>query len=97
MIPHLKKHSADGILHYLFPYQESPDFLIDISPYVDTWKEMMNCHESQLKTFDYPDWNLRAARRYGDMIGTEYAQGLIKGNPIVVDNPMHIARGSREL
>lgn len=97
MIPRLKSHSPEGILHYLFPYQESPDFLIDVSDYVELWKEMMHCHESQLKTYDYPEWNLTAARRYGDMIGTEYAQGLVKGNPVVVDDPMTIARVAREI
>lgn len=97
MVPNTNKHQVDGILHYLFPYQENPDFLIDITPYKDLWKEMMMCHASQLKTFDYVGWNMRSARKFGDMAGVEYAQGLIKGNPVIVDSPLTISKGTREV
>lgn len=97
MVPRVKKHQVDGILHYLFPYQENPDFLVDITPYADVWKEMMMCHESQMKTFDYAGWNMRSARKFGDMAGVVYAQGLIKGNPIIVETPLVISRGIREV
>lgn len=97
MVPNKKRHQVEGILHYLFPYQENPDFLIDVTPYKDLWKEMMLCHASQMKTFDYVGWNMRSARKFGDMAGVEYAQGLIKGNPVIVDTPLIISRGTREV
>jgi len=97
ILPDLPPHRVDGILHYLFPSQENPDFLIDISDYFATWKAMMAEHTSQLKTNDYIDWNVRAASAYGIMIGAKYAQGLVKGNPIEVADPMLISKGTIEI
>ncbi len=97
ILPELPIHRVEGILHYPPPAFEKVDFIIDISDHVETWKKMMRSHTSQMATFPYDDWNLRFASALGMLIGTSYAQGLIKGNPIVVDDVMSIARGSREL
>lgn len=97
ILPEILPHRPSGILHYLFPVHENPDFLIDVSEYVDIWKEMMEKHASQMKTNDYPDWNLRAASKFGVMIGKKYAQGLIKGNPIEIDDLTFIEKGTLEI
>ncbi len=97
ILPEIPVHRPEGILHYLFPVHENPDFLVDVTDYVDTWKTMMEKHASQMKTNNYPEWNLNAARAFGLMIGTKYAQGLVKGNPVEVDDVMVVAKGSIEL
>lgn len=97
ILPEIPIHRAEGILHYIFPCHNDFDFIIDVSDEVETWTEMMGKHASQLKTNDYIDWNLRHARRFGMLIGTEYAQALAKGNPIEIDDVMTIARGSPEV
>jgi len=97
ILPHLKIHRVEGILHYLPLVHALPDFIIDISDHVETWVQMMQAHQSQLKTFDYVDWNLRSAAQLGMWIEKPYAQGLVKGNPIVIDDVMAIAKGIREL
>ena len=73
------------------------DFLIDVTPYFDTWMRMIRCHQSQMETFPYDDWNRRIASKLGVLINAEYAQGLVKGNPVVVDDVMDIAKGVREI
>lgn len=90
-------HRVGGILHYGSFFGEPIDFLVDVTAHVEQWKAMMACHRSQMKTHDYADWVLRNAARLGALLDTTYAQGLVKGNPIRVDDVMSISRGSREL
>lgn len=97
VLPEIPIHWVDGILHYPPPGDHSVDFLVDVSTYVETWMKMIQCHTSQMETFPYDDWNKRVASKYGVMINAGFAQGLVKGNPIVVDDLMHIARGAREI
>ncbi len=97
VLPEYPIHWIEGILHYAPFSWNDPDFLIDVSPYVETWRRMMQCHESQMKTFDYVDWNLRQASKLGMLIGKPYAQALIKGNPIEIDDLMTISKSTREI
>lgn len=97
ILPEIPVHWVDGVLHYPPPTFDQVDFLIDISPYIAPWKEMMSAHVSQHQTFNYLDWNMRVASKMGVLIGVDYAQGLIKGNPIVVDDVLTIAKGAREI
>lgn len=97
ILPELEIHWVDGILHYGHANVGEPDFLVDISDYVEVWKEMMACHKSQMSTFDYIDWNLRVASKNGVMIGAKYAQALLKSNPIVIDDLMSISKSTREI
>jgi len=97
ILPELPVHKSASILHYLQRNFDTPDFLVDISDYVEIWKEMILCHQSQLKTYDYLDWNLRTASRLGMLIGASYAQGLSAGNPVIIDDLAHISRGTQEI
>ncbi len=96
ILPDISPHTVGGILHYVNGAHE-PDFLIDISDHIENWKKMMECHQSQLKTFNYIDWVLRAASAYGITIDKPYAQGLAKGNPVQVDDLMSVSKGIRNL
>lgn len=97
ILPELPLHWVEGILHYLPLVHAEPDFIIDISDFVNEWIEMMKAHQSQLNTFDYVDWNLRNASQMGLIIDRPYAQGLVKGNPLLIDDLMTIAKGIREI
>jgi len=97
ILPNLPVHTPEGILHYTGAGSEMPDFLIDISDQVEQWKQMMACHESQLRTHSYMEWVLKKASWLGVLTGGKYAQGLIKGNPVIIDDPMSVARVTREL
>jgi len=97
ILPELPIHRIEGILHYLSHSGTHADFLIDISENVEAWKEMMICHQSQLKTLPYNEWVLRGSSYLGGLIGKAYAQGLIAHNPIEIENIMSISRGIREI
>lgn len=94
--PEIPAHRPDGILHYL-PRGREPDILIDVSESVDLWRQMMETHQSQMRTLPYSEWMLKNAANYGIMINRPYAQGLISGNPIVVDDVMSVAKGTNEV
>lgn len=97
ILPEIPIHRTEGILHYLPHAGKETDFIIDVTPYVDTWKRMMECHRSQMLTSAYSDKALKNAANYGAMIDTPYAQGLSTGNPIVIDDVLSICRGTQEI
>jgi bacillithiol biosynthesis deacetylase BshB1 len=97
ILPEIPAYTPEGILHYLYPTYDEADFLVDISDYVDVWKQMMACHKSQMKTYDYMEWTLRLASKLGLMIRKPYAQGFAKGNPIEIEDLMTVAKGAAEI
>lgn len=97
ILPELPIHWVDGILHYPPPSSDAVDFIVDVSAHVETWMQMIRCHKSQMETFPYDEWNLRLASKLGVLINADHAQGLVKGNPIVVDDVMSVSKGAREI
>lgn len=90
-------HRPEGILHYTYPFHRHPDFIVDVTEVQPAWLELIRCHASQLQTRPYDRVNMNAASYLGSLIGVEYAQGLVKGNPLQVDNLMHISKSSLEV
>ena len=97
ILPHLPTHQPQGILHYLYPTIETVDFIMDISEFVETWKKMMACHASQHQTHDFSTWNLLHAAKLGHLIGVAYAQGLVEGAPVIIDDLMTISKTMRHI
>lgn len=97
ILPDVPIHRPEGILHYLYPICSEADFIIDVTPDIEVWKKMMACHQSQHSSYDYTEWNLRIAAQWGLMIRKPYAQALVKGNPVEIDDIMLVAKGSAEI
>lgn len=97
ILPEQPIHFVNGILHYLPHAGKETDFIVDISAHVEAWKRMMDAHHSQMLTLPYADKALKNAANYGAMIDRPYAQGLLTGNPIIVDNILSISRGTQEI
>lgn len=97
ILPELPVHTPEGILHYLHPFHGNPDFLIDVSDYIEIWEKMVLSHTSQMNTKPYMDWAFRETSSWGVMIGKSHAQGLIKGNPVEIDDIMSVSKGSFEI
>lgn len=97
ILPDLPAHTVGGILHYLYPFHAVADFLVDVSDQVETWKKMLACHDSQMQTYSYSDWNTRIAHALGVAVEGQYAQGLVAGNPIIVDDVMVLSKQIREI
>jgi bacillithiol biosynthesis deacetylase BshB1 len=97
ILPEIPIHRPENILHYLHPAFMEPDFLFDVSDYIELWKKMMECHASQVKGHSYIDLVLQRASWLGSLIQAPYAQGLFKGHPVVIDDLMSLSKGSREI
>jgi bacillithiol biosynthesis deacetylase BshB1 len=98
VLPEIAIHIPEGILHYVNLSNEGRiDFLMDITDHVETWKKMINSHASQMRTFDFAAWNLSYAAKLGALINRPYAQGLAKGQPVVINDLMAISRAAQEI
>jgi N-acetylglucosamine malate deacetylase 1 len=97
ILPELAPHRVDGVLHYLPQVGGNADFIIDISDHFDTWKQMMESHQSQMKTYPYAEWMIKNAAQLGGLIGKNYAQGLLAANPIEIEDVMTLRYGIREI
>ena len=60
----------------------NPTEYVDVTPYIDTKLQMLNCHESQIKWMrdhdgiDFPDMVKTCCRYRGFQCGAEYAEGF---------------------
>jgi hypothetical protein len=94
ILPDTPIHRPEGILHYLSPLQPyPPNFVIDVSPYFNVWMEMLACFNKK----ELEDQASCLASQRGLMIGKNYAQVLVQGNPTEINDLMHIRRGTIEL
>lgn len=96
ILPQIPIHHSEGVLHIPTSH-ELPDFLVDISSYMDQWQALINCHFSQVSARPYLQRAVENARNLGRIIGVEYAQGLIKYNPVVIRDLEAVYRGTLEL
>lgn len=97
ILPELPPFQPDGILHYLYPTIDHVDFLFDVTDQLEIWKKMMGHHASQHETRDFTGWNLQYAARLGSIINVPYAQGLVRGAPVIIDDLMCISKCSRHI
>ncbi|MEX1013349.1 MAG: bacillithiol biosynthesis deacetylase BshB1 [Waddliaceae bacterium] len=97
ILPDLPIHRVEGVLHYPNASNDRVDFIVDISQHVEVWKEMIDAHSSQMQTIDYKERTLRIASRLGTLNGCDFAQGLIKENPVIIDDVMTISKGTKEI
>ena len=58
----------------------------DISQHFARWIELMECHQTQLRTRRYVDLQTARARLLGLESGVEYAQGLYSTSNILINN-----------
>lgn len=66
-------------------YHKIPDVVVDVSLEVDQWKEVMGCHQSQMKTKNYSELQLSRARMLGLYAGKEYCVGLFTDQSVGAD------------
>lgn len=88
-IAELKKYKVHLVQSlFYFPstpnLNSRPDVLLDVSSTLNIWKKMMSLHESQHQTRNYSEILLAIAKVFGMQIGTDYAWGLYKNDPLQV-------------
>jgi len=72
-----------------------PDIAIDISEVLKEWEAAMRCHASQVNNKGYVDLQTTAARLLGLTIGTQYAVGLYRNEPLRLEHLSDINLSSR--
>jgi LmbE family N-acetylglucosaminyl deacetylase len=84
----LPKHSIKNLFFYGITSRPSklPDIVIDVTTYADTWKEVMLCHQSQMRTASYLEMLETRSKSLGNMIGVEYGAGLYLNDPLRLDS-----------
>ena len=87
----LEPHAAQLLLFYEISSGGSDgdglnSVLVDISSHVEAWKELMQCHASQVKNMDYIDLQLSRARVYGIQAGVHSAQRLYSESPLLASS-----------
>lgn len=93
-VEELREMQAHAISHHfeyaITPGGEPPNdrlrVRVDISSCYARWVELMNCHQTQLRTRRYLDLQTARARLLGLTSGVEYAQALFPGNDLLVSN-----------
>lgn len=74
---------------------EGTALVIDVSEQVDSWRALMACHASQMKTRRYLELQLARARTLGLQAGGEYAQALWSNDALFLDSLNSAPRGVR--
>lgn len=84
----LPAHTIDSL--FFFPstpnLESRPDILIDITGEKEMWEKVMSLHETQMKSRKYSELLLTMSHYYGMTIGVDYAWGLFRNDPIVIED-----------
>jgi N-acetylglucosamine malate deacetylase 1 len=72
-----------------------PDVVVDITDVVAEWEQVMNCHDSQVRSKGYIELQKAAARLLGLTIDTEYAAGVYTNDPLRLKTLSDITLSSR--
>jgi LmbE family N-acetylglucosaminyl deacetylase len=80
----LAPHRIESLYFYCITqsFLSPPDVLVDVSSVVDSWREAMACHESQMKTRSYASLVLARAQAAGAAMGADYAVPLWRNDPL---------------
>jgi LmbE family N-acetylglucosaminyl deacetylase len=95
----LPSHAVGQLLFYaVTPEAEPKDLspvLVDVSSAVETWKESMEAHLTQVSSRSYVELQLSRARSLGLRAGVEYATALFPNDPPVFASLATLGLGAR--
>ena len=93
------KIAASRVYYYVVSGAEPQNYetkiVFDISPVRDQWVEMMRCHQTQLRTRDYVEYQLAKAKTLGMEAGVSYAQALYGEDPLLAADVETVSRTAR--
>jgi bacillithiol biosynthesis deacetylase BshB1 len=92
----LAPHKIDSLYYYaITTIFQSPDILIDVTAVHEQWQAAMHCHKTQIENKAYLDLVNARARSLGASIGTGYAVGLWRNDPIRLESLADLKLSSR--
>lgn len=92
------KWRPKSVYHYIQDYYLKPDFIVDITPYINDKMESIKAFSSQfydenssepetpISGKDFFDFIEARAMQFGRLIGVKYGEGFIQSRPIGVDD-----------
>ena len=87
LLPHAIRHHLEyAITPGAEPGREQRAIRVDISEYFARWIELMECHQTQLRTRRYIEVQTARARLLGLESGVEYAQALYASDAFLIKN-----------
>ena len=96
LAPHaIQQHLEYAITPGGEPPNESLKIRCDISDHFAAWVELMECHQTQLRTRHYVELQTARARLLGLEAGVEYAQALFPTSDFLVGNLAELPRSVR--
>jgi LmbE family N-acetylglucosaminyl deacetylase len=85
--PHAIRHHFEyAITPGAEPERNRPMIRVDISEHFARWVELMECHQTQLRTRRYVELQIARARLLGLEAGVEYAQALYATDDLLIKN-----------
>lgn len=93
-----ESHRASSLYFYMINGFHKPDFMIDVSEYMEVKKQSLNCYASQFTKAEgsvetplvngYIETVEARERLFGKEVGTSYAEGFKTKKPIVIHNDL---------
>lgn len=94
--PHaIKHHLQYAITPGAEPSRDHSSIRFDISAHFAPWVELMECHQTQLRTRRYIELQTARARLLGLTSGVEYAQALYPTSDLVIDDLADLPASAR--
>ncbi|MBA3650286.1 MAG: PIG-L family deacetylase [Chthoniobacterales bacterium] len=85
LAPHAIRHHLEyAITADADSRRDQPTIRVDVSAQLARWIELMECHQTQLRTRNYIDLQTARARLLGIEAGVEYAQALYATDDMLV-------------
>jgi len=92
-------HAIESLYFYAITPGAEPQgataFVVDVSEQIDSWRGVMACHASQMRTRRYLELQVSRARTLGMQAGVEYAQALWASDALFLDSLNSAPRGVR--
>ena len=93
-------HTVDHLFGYAVtpgaePTSDGIAVRVDISAHFARWIELMECHQSQLRTRRYIDLQTARARLLGVETGADYAQALFPIDDLLIESLTELPRSVR--
>ena len=82
--------NADLLIYYLLPVFKCPDFVVDVTDYMEKWEQTARCHKSQVSLRKGKVIELLKTRKatFGYMTGVPFAEGFIMDTPLPLKTDM---------
>ena len=95
LVPHAVTHCLGYAVTPAAAPRDQAVLRVDISAQFERWVQLMECHQTQLRTRNYIELQIARARLLGVEVGVEYAQALFATDDFLFDNLSDLPKSVR--